>query len=59
MKTKKIAIEIMENKRGKFFWRLKSKSNGRVLAHSEEYSRLQACSKTANMVSKELNVSIL
>ena len=53
---KSMIVESLVNKRGKWFWRLKSNANGRILAHSEEYSRRQSCEKTAFAVAKELRL---
>lgn len=46
---------IIEVKRGvrKFFWHLKH-ANGRILAHSEEYSSKQRAMKTARGISESL-----
>lgn len=56
MITSRIVVEVLKNERNKWFWRLKSKFNGRVLADSKEYSRLQSCEKTALMLACELKV---
>ena len=56
MRTKTV-IEVQKNLRGKWFWRLKSRMNGRTLAHSESYSRLQACEKTALRLASEFKIS--
>ena len=56
MRKTKIIVEVLKNKRGKWYWRLKSNANGRILAHSEDYSRRQSCDKTALGVANELKV---
>jgi len=42
-------IEILKNKNGKWFWRIKA-DNGKILAHSEAYASKRNCQKTAEMV---------
>lgn len=39
-------IQVLKNKAGKWFWRIKAR-NGKILAHSETYSSKQAALKTA------------
>ena len=56
MRKTKIMVEVLRNKRGKWYWRLKSNANGRILAHSEDYSRKQSCEKTAWGVAYDLKV---
>ena len=42
-------IEMLKNKKSKWFWRIKA-NNGKILAHSESYNSKQACRKTADRV---------
>jgi len=42
-------IEMLKNKKSKWFWRIKA-NNGKILAHSESYNSKQACRKTAGML---------
>jgi len=44
-------IEILKNKNGKWFWRLKA-GNGKVLAHSEAYASKRNCRQTATKVKR-------
>jgi uncharacterized protein YegP (UPF0339 family) len=44
-----IRIEMIENNRDKWQWRLRA-ANGEILAHSEEYSSYGSCIDTANML---------
>ena len=42
-------IEVLKNKRSKWYWRLVA-ANGKVLAHSETYSSKQMALKTAKKI---------
>ena len=42
-------IVVEKNRRGKWYWKIIA-SNGKILAHSEEYSRKQACIDTVFLV---------
>lgn len=44
-----VKVVVQKNRRGKWFWKLVA-GNGRVLAHSEDYSSRRACLKTADKV---------
>lgn len=45
MKSKKFFINVLKNKNGAWFWRLKAR-NGKILAHSEAYSSKAKALKT-------------
>jgi uncharacterized protein YegP (UPF0339 family) len=40
-------IVVQKNKRSKWFWKVVA-SNGRILAHSEDYTRKGACYDTVH-----------
>ncbi len=48
----RMIIECLKNKKGQWFWRMKAR-NGKILAHSESYSRRGKCWKSAMAVLHE------
>jgi len=51
-------IDVLQNKKGKWFWRIKAK-NSKILAHSEAYSRKKECMKMALRVYFDLTFSVM
>jgi len=52
-------IEIVKNKRKKWFHRLRSKNNGKTIYHSESYSSKTAAMRTVEALLKSIkNCSI-
>ena len=49
-------LEMLKNRRGKFFLRLKS-GNGMILMHSESYSQMSAAKRSAQSIMKHLRLA--
>jgi len=47
-----VKIEMFENTKGKWQWRLRA-GNGEILAHSEEYSSFGACGDTVKSLEEK------
>lgn len=47
-------IELLKNKRKKWFHRLRSSINGRTIYHSESYSSKTAAMRTVNVLRKSI-----
>ena len=52
-------IQLSKNRRGKYFHRLKSENNGRIVYHSEAYQSKQGAMKTINRLLSTLKYSKL
>jgi uncharacterized protein YegP (UPF0339 family) len=52
-------IQMEKNRNGKWFHRLKSENNGRIVYHSEAYSSKQGAMKTINRLLSTLKYSKL
>ncbi len=49
----KFRVEIKKNPEGKWFWHLKTR-NGKILAHSENYSSRAKALKTATLINEHM-----
>jgi uncharacterized protein YegP (UPF0339 family) len=52
--VKRFAVIVQKSSRGLWYWRLVSVGNNETLATSEEYSSLNACMDTAEMVCESM-----
>ncbi len=51
-------IEMFETEDGQYAWRIVAR-NGQTLAHSECYTKLKNCRRTANRVAAKMSVPVV